>query len=301
MTRTVLILGANGRFGRNACEAFWNAGWQVRRFDRKTDDLNTAACGADVIVNGWNPAYPDWASKVPKLTAQVIEAARKSGATVMLPGNVYVFGKDAPACFSAEAPHAAVNDLGRIRIEMETAYRLSGVRTVILRAGDFIDTQGSGNWFDKVMITSLGKGRLTYPGQTDIPHAWAFLPDMARAMVELAEIGDTLSDFEDIPFPGYTMSAEQMAMHLSDVTGRSITIKPMAWWPIQLLRPFWAMAGKLVEMRYLWDKPHWLDPKRFDQLLPNFGATPPASALALAINLDVDPDKPVAGAVLAAD
>ena len=43
MSGTVLILGAKGRFGRHAAEAFWNRGWQVRLFDRAMDDLTAAA------------------------------------------------------------------------------------------------------------------------------------------------------------------------------------------------------------------------------------------------------------------
>jgi NAD(P)-dependent dehydrogenase (short-subunit alcohol dehydrogenase family) len=42
MQQTVLILGGNGRFGRATAEAFWNAGWRVRVFDRKTDRLPEA-------------------------------------------------------------------------------------------------------------------------------------------------------------------------------------------------------------------------------------------------------------------
>ncbi|MCP4818375.1 MAG: epimerase, partial [Shimia sp.] len=45
MTKTVLILGANGRFGRNAAIAFENAGWTVRRFDRSKDTLRQAVHG----------------------------------------------------------------------------------------------------------------------------------------------------------------------------------------------------------------------------------------------------------------
>ena len=45
MQQTVLILGGTGRFGRAAAEAFWNAGWRVRVFDRKTDRLPEAADG----------------------------------------------------------------------------------------------------------------------------------------------------------------------------------------------------------------------------------------------------------------
>ncbi len=179
MSKTVLILGGNGRFGRHASAAFKSRNWEVRTFDRANDDLNTAAAGVEVIVNAWNPAYPDWAAQVPKLTAQVIDAAKISGATVIIPGNVYNYGVDAPAIYSADTPHRAQNPLGRIRIDMEAAYRASSVRTIILRAGDFIDTQASGNWFDMMMIPKLGKGRFIYPGNPDIAHAWAWLPDLA--------------------------------------------------------------------------------------------------------------------------
>ena len=50
MTQTVLILGPTGKFGRNATLAFEKAGWSVRRFDRKSDTLDMAARGVDVIV-----------------------------------------------------------------------------------------------------------------------------------------------------------------------------------------------------------------------------------------------------------
>ncbi|WP_293450216.1 hypothetical protein [Planktotalea sp.] len=52
MTQTVLILGPTGRFGSHAALAFENAGWSVRKFDRKTDNLAVSTRGVDVIVNG---------------------------------------------------------------------------------------------------------------------------------------------------------------------------------------------------------------------------------------------------------
>ena len=44
--------------------------------------------GADVIDNGLNPPnYHNWAKLIPQITADVIAAAKASGATVLLPGN----------------------------------------------------------------------------------------------------------------------------------------------------------------------------------------------------------------------
>lgn len=282
MRKSVLILGASGRFGRHAAEAFWNAGWSIRAFDRARDDLERSAEGAEVIVAAWNPLYPNWAEQVPALHARILKAARNSGATVLLPGNVYVYGAQTPAPWGADTPHNATNPLGRIRVDMEQSYRDSGVQTILLRAGDFIDTEASGNWLDKVMLPGLRKDRFIYPGRTNASHAWAYLPDLARAAVALVEMRTDLGQFEDIPFPGFTLTGSEIANALSDIAGRRIRTRQMSWLPLHLARPFWAMAGCLIEMRYLWDTPHRIDRDRFDSLLPGFLDTPLEDALAKA-------------------
>ncbi|MHA6264768.1 Rossmann-fold NAD(P)-binding domain-containing protein [Arenibacterium sp. CAU 1754] len=298
MQQTVLILGASGRFGRNAALAFEAAGWTVRRFDRARDDLSRAAWGADVIVNGWNPLYPDWQRQVPMMTQQVIRVARQTGATVVIPGNVYVFGEGSPDLWSQTTPHGARNSLGKLRIDMERAYAASGVKTIVLRAGDYIDTGATGNWFDKVLIRSLNRGVFTYPGDPDVPHAWAYLPDVARAVVDLAEMRDSLPVFSDIPFPGYTLSGRQLAAVVDRITPQTVRLKHMSWLPVILLRPVWGMARYFLEMRYLWSKPHALDETKFRALLPDFRDTPVETAVASAlpegsVDRQVHPDEAV--------
>ncbi len=283
MSKNVLILGGSGRFGRNATKSFLDAGWNVRQFNRETDDLTKAAIGIDVIVNAMNPSYEKWRTEVPKQTAQVIAAAKASGATVIIPGNVYVFGADAPARLTSNTTHAAKNPLGRVRIEMEAAYRASGVQVIVLRAGDFIDTLPSGNWFDRVLTAKLSKGIFTYMARADAPHAWAYLPDVTRAAVDLAEQRTHLNQFEDVPFSGYTLTAEELETALEDVTGRNLRRKVFSYLPLILLAPFWKMGRHLVEMRYLWSKPHFLDDARLKELLPDFKPTPLREALKTAL------------------
>ncbi|WP_428927000.1 epimerase [Marinibacterium sp. SX1] len=283
MTRIALILGGSGRMGRHAAQAFAAAGWQVRRFDRATGDLAAAARGARIIVNAWNPPYPDWQAQVPALHDAVQQAALAAGATVIVPGNVYVFGPSSPAPWSAASPHRATNPLGRIRIAMEDSYRRSGTRTILLRAGDFLDTEASGNWFDRMLAPGIARGRFTWPGDPDAAHAWAFLPDLARAMVALADRADDLPAFADIPFPGYTLSGRQMADHLAGLVGHPLRIHRFPWWQLRLARPFWPLARHLLEMRYLWSLPHSLDGTRFRALCPDCPDTPVDEALARAI------------------
>lgn len=294
MTKTALILGATGRFGRNAAEAFAAAGWSVRNFDRRRDTLWDAAWGVDLIVNGWNPPYPQWQAELPGQIARIIEVAKASGATLLQPANVYVFGEGAPERLAEDTPHGATNPLGRVRVEMEAALRDAGMQVILLRAGDFIDTEASGNWFDRILTANLAKGRLTYPGPDDRPHAWAYLPDMARAAVDLAEKRQALAQFEEVPFPGYTLTGADLVQALQRVTGRVLRAERMSWLPLRMAQPFWPMAKHLIEMRYLWEMPHHLDGEKFARLLPEFQPTPLTDALASALDLHVHPDKAVA-------
>ncbi|CAN0589800.1 unnamed protein product, partial [Ectocarpus sp. 12 AP-2014] len=169
---------------------------------------------------------------------------------------------------TATSPHAATNPLGRLRREMEESYRASGIPTIILRAGDYIDTESSGNWFDRIIAARVHKGRVTYPGNPDAPHAWAYLPDLARAMVCLAERADSLPAFADIPFPGYRLTGHEMTDHLARITGRKIRTRRFPWWALRLSEPVWPMAKHMREMRYLWSTPHWLDGRDLDDLCP---------------------------------
>ena len=294
MTQTALILGASGRIGRNAAKTFAQAGWTVRCFDRTSDDLTHAARGADVIVNGWNVPYSQWQHTVPGLTRQVIAAARSSGAAVILPGNVYVYGAPMPPVLTPETPHRAVNPLGRIRRDLEATYRAAGVRTIIVRAGDYIDDEASGNWFDKVIARSVAKGRLAYPGPLDRPHTWAWLPDLADAMVELAERRADLPRFADFGFPGFTLTAKDLATACGAALDRPVTAKQMSWLPIQLSQPVWKEARHLLEMRYLWQDPHRIDGTALDTVLPNRAQTSLTSALRQALNVEIQPDQPMA-------
>ena len=118
----VIILGAKGRFGRAAVTAFSQAGWQVTSFGRNwttppqngvqqisgdvknTASLRAACAGHDVMVNATNPPYEDWPTEIPALTTSIIAAAQHSKATVIIPGNVYNYGAEAPVVLTEETP-----------------------------------------------------------------------------------------------------------------------------------------------------------------------------------------------------
>jgi len=230
MTQTVLILGGSGKIGTHAAEAFWNAGWTVRHYDRTTNDMTAAAMGADVIVNGLNPPnYANWAKNIPAITAQVIAAAKASGATVIIPGNIYNYGNQ-PGELNAATPQTPHTRKGKIRVEMEQAYAQSGVRTIVLRAGNFIDPNHNADIMSLFIMREAKKRKIAHGGNPDARQAYAYLPDWARAAVTLAEKRDELAAFADIPFPGHNFNWHELKAHLDQATGQTFRLTAFPWW-----------------------------------------------------------------------
>ncbi|MBL4813654.1 MAG: sugar nucleotide-binding protein [Rhodobacteraceae bacterium] len=293
MTKTVLILGASGKIGRHANRAFANAGWNVRAYDRATGNMTKAALGADVIVNGMNPpAYHNWAEILPQTTAQTIAAAKASGATVIIPGNVYNFGATG-GTWSQTTPQNPNTRKGQLRKDMELAYRAAGVRTIILRAGNFIDPDSDEDVMGLVILRAVKRGKITHPGRPDAMQTYAYLPDWARAAVALAEMRSELAPFEDIPFPGHAFTLIELQAEILAQTGRSLKPTGFPWLLMRLTAPFWELARELMEMRYLWSLDHRLDNARFDQLLPGFEPTNLKDVVRASLPAEFNPNQTV--------
>ena len=313
MSHSVIILGARGRFGRSASTAFQKAGWHVRLFARnwaqsdcaqapgldyhsgdatRPADIIAAAKGCDVIVNALNPPYQNWARDLPRLTKAVIDAAKATGATVMLPGNVYNYGASMPDVLTEDTPHRPTTKKGRLREAMEEEFAIAadhGVQTIILRAGDFIERSKTGNWFDTYIANKTDQGRITYPGPLDRVHAWAYLPDMARAMVSLAEKRAALGPFSTFGFEGYNLTGAQLISAIEEIAGRDLRVSKMPWPIMSLLGTFLPTIREVLEMRYLWDVPHAIDGRLLSELVPDYQPTPLRHALADALGQQIQP------------
>jgi nucleoside-diphosphate-sugar epimerase len=305
---TLLILGANGRLGTAAACAFAAAGWrvlaQVRRVANAdlaaiatplavplddTATLAAAASGASVVLHAVSPVYTRWeAEAMPALHAG-LAVAERLGAHFMFPGNVYNFGASMPALLTEDTPQRPSTRKGEIRVDMERtiAARVAGGRFTasVLRAGDFFGS-GSGSWFDLAIAKSLRAGRLAYPGPLDLPHAWAYLPDLARAFVRVAE-QPAHPAFASRHFEGHTLTGRQLldgieaaAIALGIAPARGLRRSGIPWRLIRLaglVVPSWF---ELAQMAYLWTVPHALVGRRLAALPgPPLVATPLAAAL----------------------
>ena len=320
--QTVLVLGANGRFGQAAVQVFAAAGWRVLAQARRvpaalpaalpadaahvaaaledTEALAAAAAGASVVVYAINPPYTAWAAQMLPLARQGMAAAERLGALFMLPGNVYAYGEGMPAQLDESTPERPTTHKGRLRAALESELReraaAGRLRAVVIRAGDFYGG-GTGSWLDLAVMKSLAAGKLVYPGPMDVPHAWAYLPDLARAFVAVAESAAASGDaptatpaFETLHFAGHTLTGRELLDHVESAAAdlglrpeRGFRRSGMPWPLLRAAGVFVPMLREVVRMSYLWRVPHQLDGARLATRVGTLPATPPRQALRQAL------------------
>jgi nucleoside-diphosphate-sugar epimerase len=295
--KTVLVLGATGGIGGETARQLRDAGWTVRALKRgatesaqrndgmawlqgdamNRDDVMRAAAGCSVIVHAVNPpGYRDWGKLVFPMLDNTVAAAIAQKATIVLPGTVYNFGPDAFPILREDSPQHPVTHKGAIRVQMEQrleAASRQGARVIIVRAGDFFGPKPGNSWLSQGMlkpgqpVTSISN-----PASAGVGHQWAYLPDVARTMVELLDRREALQPFERFHMAGYwDADGLQMANAIQRVvarhTGKTPRITSTPWWLLRLAAPFVPTLRELMEMRYLWKEPLQMSNSRLLQVL----------------------------------
>ena len=131
----------------------------------------------------------------------------------------------------------------------------------------------------------MRSGKLVYPGPLDLNHAWAYLPDLARAFVAVAAQPPAAS-LETLHFAGHGATGREFLASIEAATdtlglrpARGFAIGSLPWGLIRargLLVPAWR---ELAHMRYLWRVPHALDGQRLATQVTLAPATPLQEAL----------------------
>jgi len=297
---TALILGATGGIGHEVATALHRHGWQINALHRdptkaasqgktpwihwvKGDAMNAAevtraAEGASVIVHAVNPpGYRNWGQLVIPMIDSSIGAARTHRARILLPGTIYNFGPDAFPTLRENSPQNPLTVKGKIRVELEKRLQAcvdSGVRSLIVRAGDFFGPNAGNNWFSQGLVKpGQPVTYITYPGRPATGHAWAYLPDLAETMAQLLDRESTLGAFERFHFQGHwDPDGTHMTHAIQRIIGNpNIKVSRFPWALVTLLSPFKTLFREMREMRYLWEEPLRLDNSHLVKVL---GAEP---------------------------
>ncbi len=315
LNKTALVLGATGGIGGEVARQLLAAGWSVRGLSRSAEpssapkdgvekegitwlrgdalnitEVRTAAAGCALIVHAVNPpGYKRWGEVVLPMLDNTIAVAKELHATIVLPGTVYNYGPNAFPALSERSPQNPITKKGAIRVEMERrlqTFAEQGGRVIIVRAGDFFGPQAGNNWFAQGLIKPQQAVKtISNPGQAGVGHQWAYLPDVARTMLSLIAMRETLPAFATFQLDGHwDHDGTQMTQSIQRVVvqqgGPRPKVTSFPWWLMPVIALLNETVKEMLEMRYLWQTPLRMHNAKLKSLLGQEPHTPLDEAVA---------------------
>jgi nucleoside-diphosphate-sugar epimerase len=313
-----VVLGA-GTIGSTIAEQLVAAGEPVRIVSRSgraavrgaepgaadlTDPaaVRAVAAGAEVAYFACQPAYTDWTNGFPPLAAGVLGGLAGTGTRLAVADNLYMYGPTGGRPITEDLPYAATNRKGRARAALAerllAAHRAGDVPVVIARASDYFGPRGTDSVAGDRFFPPILTGRKVQVfGDPALPHAYTYVPDFARTLIELGRRPEALGETWHVP-TAPAISQARFAELAAEAAGvppaglRRVT-KPM----LRFAGLFVPEAREMIEMAYEFEEPYLLDSSKIERA---FGLRPTPLESALAETVAWWRDQAVAGEVKAA-
>lgn len=297
-----VIFGA-GQVGRPLARRLLEMGHRVRVVSRSSggttgsdtmagdagdaDFCVRAAHGATTVYHCINPPYDArvWTQLLPRYMANLIAAAARAGARLVVLDNVYMLGRPNGRALDESTAMNPCSRKGEIRArvagQLFDAHRRGIVRATSGRASDFYGPGGTLTGLGDFFWPRVLKGKKAYsPYPVDAVHTYHYIPDVAAG---LATLGCAEDDVYGGPWmlpcaPAGTL--RDLVARLAPALGRPIAIGEMPAWVIKAMGLGMPIMRELAEMRYQWDEPFVVDDRRFRERFSREPADPAAAAAA---------------------
>ncbi len=239
------------------------------------DAADTVFCteatrGSAVVYHCMNPPYDkaSWAALVPRYMDNLIAAASRADARLIVLDNLYMLGPTGGRPMNEDTLMNPCSRKGEIRARaaerLFDAHRRGEVRAAAGRASDFYGPGGSlthlGDHFWKSALAGRTARVLVDP---DSQHTYHFIPDVVMGLAALGCGSEAaLGKAWMLPCrPAGTM--RDLVQRFSEVLGRPIRIAGAPRWMVKILGLFVPLVREVGEMLYQWDEPFVVDDRRF--------------------------------------
>ena len=220
-----------------------------------------------VITIGFEYTGRVWQAAWPKAMTNFLAAAEATGVRIVHIDNMYMYGpQDTPLHEDMPLTTYGLKPAARAEATRmwQAAAREGRVKWAALRAPDFY-----GPGVDRSHIGETGLG-LIAQGKTaqllmepDQPHAFAYVPDIARAVLSLLDADDSVfNQVWHVPCAP-TRTPRQLLQIGAGAIGQKLKVMSIPSGLLPLLGAFSPMMREFAEMRFTWNRPYHVDATKF--------------------------------------
>lgn len=231
--------------------------------------VQKAAEGATQIVLAIGFPYEAriWQANWPAAMANVLKAAEAAGARLIFVDNLYMYGpqtmplrEDMPLQDYGAKPAVRA----AITRQWMAAHDEGRVKTAALRAPDFYGPDVKLSQLGETAFGNLAKGkRPMLIVDPDQPHAFAYVPDIARAVVSLIDApDDAFGQAWHVPCAPARTPREILSIG-ARALGRDLKLSAIPAGLLPVLGLFVPALKEMAEMRFQWNRPYEVDSSKF--------------------------------------
>jgi nucleoside-diphosphate-sugar epimerase len=237
-----------------------------------------AAQGAAALYHCVNPPYDavQWAEYVPRFMDNLVAAASRSGARLVVLDNLYMLGRPGGRPLDEETPPRPCSRKGEIRARaaerLFEAHRRGDLRAVAGRASDFYGPRGTMTMLGDVFWKPVFAGKtVRMPFDPDMPHTYHYIPDVAAALAALGSAPDDAYGRAWMLPCAPAGSTRGLVARVVGSMGREVRIARAPRWTVKAIGAFVPIVREIGEMLYQWEEPFVVDDRRFRE---RFGLAP---------------------------
>ena len=234
--------------------------------------ITELASGAKALFNCANPGdYTTWEEVWPPLAAGLQTAAERTGAVLVITGNLYPYGPTETPMVEGQ-PDSATDHKGRLRARMWAEaldrHRAGRLATVEVRGSDYLGPGVGGNGHVSRHVASARRGKAAQViGRPDLPHTWTDVGDMARALATVAGREDSWGQVWHAPSNEPRSQREALTDVLAAGGRPPVTVRGTPDWTLRVAGLVSPLVRELRETSYMFRRPYVMDSTRTQEFL----------------------------------
>lgn len=225
------------------------------------DSLFTAAERAAVIFHCENFPLEHFENHKAAIV-NVLRAAAEVGASVVLPGNVWVYGPAKYNPVDMRHPLEPISELGRIKLDVQRTLlevaEKAGVCVDVVHLPDFYGPGVLNDLVKPIFLGAISGKAVRWIGDPDVPHEFIYIDDAARALTAISRAENPFGRRFNAPGRG-TITPRRFIEMAFEAAGRRPKIKRLSTLSIRLAAFLKKSIRRYSELLYLFNEELSLD------------------------------------------